>query len=255
MSVILGYFDPDGADFKLVARMAESVPTRGLGKLVLGAPPEIYHDAQSAQVAFSGVLYNGAALRRALEASGAEPFAESERAAALVAHGYLAWGVEVLERLHGAFALAIWDAQRQWLILARDRMGERGLYYASLGAEFLFATQARRLLAAERIARAVNTEALPYYLSVGYVPPPYTLFKGVRKLGAAEYMLVNEHSCRVDRFCARAWIRSAMGASLLRTPCSASAKPSMRRSSCARKALSQSGRCWAAASTQPPSPP
>ncbi len=200
MSVILGHFDPDGADFKLVARMAESVPTRGLGKLALSAPSEAYYDGGSVQVAFSGALYNGAALRRALEVRDDAPRVEFERAAALVAHGYLAWGVEVLERLHGAFVLAIWDAQRQWLILARDRMGERGLYYASLGAEFFFATQARRILAAGRLPRAVNMEALPYYLSVGYVPPPQTLFAGVRKLGAAEYMLVNEHGCRVDRF-------------------------------------------------------
>ncbi|MDW8298730.1 MAG: asparagine synthase-related protein [Anaerolineae bacterium] len=200
MSVVLGHFNTAGADSELVARMADGLPTYRHGKLILSAAPEACHAEPSVQVALSGVLYNSLALWRALEASAAVRTEKPERAAALVAYGYLVWGVEVLERLHGAFALAIWDAQRQWLILARDRMGEKALYYASHGADFLFATQARRILAAECLPRAVNLSALPYYLSVGYVPPPHTLFEGVCKLGAAEYMLVNEHGYRIDRF-------------------------------------------------------
>jgi asparagine synthase (glutamine-hydrolysing) len=200
MSVILGHFDIKGADSELVARMAEGLPLHTHGKLILSATPEAYHAEPSVQVAFSGILYNSPALWRMLEANGLAQPIEAGRAAALVAHGYLAWGVEVLERLHGAFALAIWDSQRQWLILARDRMGEKALYYAAHGTEFLFATQARRLFASERLQPAVNAEALPYYLSLGYVPPPHTLFQGVRKLGAAEYMLVDQHGYRIDRF-------------------------------------------------------
>ncbi len=200
MSIILGHFNTMGADFSLVTHMAKGLPHYAHGKLIMSAPAEAYHDEQSVQVAFSGALYNTAVLWRLLEASGCSQPPESGRDAALVAHGYLIWGVEVLERLYGAFALAIWDAQRQWLILARDRMGEKALYYAPCGTDFLFATQAQRILAAGRLQRAVNTEALPYYLSIGYVPPPHTLFEGVHKLGAAEYMLVNEHGCRIDRF-------------------------------------------------------
>jgi asparagine synthase (glutamine-hydrolysing) len=199
MSFIAGHFNTHGADSALVRRMAGDLPIYAHGKLVLSVASDNYHNSGVVQVAFYGALYNGEALRRALENHGA-PIAAGERAAALVAHGYAIWGVAVLERLHGCFALAIWDAQAQWLILARDRMGEKGLYYAVCGADFLFATQARRILAAERLPRAVNHAALPYYLSLGYVPPPHTLFEGVRKLAAAEYMLVNQHGCRVDRF-------------------------------------------------------
>ena len=199
MSVIAGHFNTRGADSALVRRMAGNLPIYAHGKLALGAAIGNYYDGRAVQVAFHGALHNGEALRRALENHGA-PLDAQERAAAIVAHGYTIWGVDVLERLHGCFALAIWDAQAQWLILARDRMGEKGLYYASCGADFLFATQARRILAAQRLPRAVNRAALPYYLSLGYVPPPHTLFEGVRKLAAAEYMLVNEHGCRVDRF-------------------------------------------------------
>jgi asparagine synthase (glutamine-hydrolysing) len=199
MSVIAGHFNTRGADLALVRRMAGDLPTYMHGKLALSAAADDYYDGHVVQVAFHGALYNGEALCRALENQGA-PLDAPKHAAAIVAHGYAIWGVDVLERLHGCFALAIWDAQAQWLILARDRMGEKGLYYASCGADFLFATQARRILAAQRLPRAVNRAALPYYLSLGYVPPPHTLFEGVRKLAAAEYMLVNEHGCRVDRF-------------------------------------------------------
>lgn len=199
MSFIAGHFNTHGADAALVRRMVGGLPAYAHGKLALSAAPDNFYGDRAVQVAFHGALYNDEELRRALENHGVPSDAQG-RAAAIVAHGYQVWGVDVLGRLHGCFALAIWDAQNQWLILARDRMGEKGLYYAECGADFLFATQARRVLAAERLPRAVNRAALPFYLSLGYVPPPQTLFEGLRKLAAAEYMLVNEHGCRVDRF-------------------------------------------------------
>lgn len=200
MSIVLGHFNPSGANSELVARMAGSLPLYRHDKLILSANSADYHDNKKVQVALSGVLYNGAALKRALETYDEALRAQATSAPALVALGYQCWGVDVLAHLHGCFALAIWDAERQWLILARDRMGERALYYALCGTDFLFATQAQRLLAAERLPRAVNRAALLYYLSVGYVPPPQTLFEDVCKLAPAEYMLVNEHGCRVDRY-------------------------------------------------------
>jgi asparagine synthase (glutamine-hydrolysing) len=199
MSLIAGHFNARGADSALVRHMAGDLPIYMHGRLSLSAATDDYYNGRVVQVAFHGALYNREALYRALEKHGA-PLDAPKRAAAIVAHGYTIWGVDVLERLHGCFALAIWDAQAQWLILARDRMGEKGLYYASCGTNFLFATQARRILATQQLPRAVNHTALPYYLTLGYVPPPHTLFEGVRKLAAAEYMLVNEHGCRVDRF-------------------------------------------------------
>lgn len=197
MSGIFGHFNAAGAVLHLAARMAGGAPLHQAGALTFGAATEsAYYEGQGVRVALSGELYDVMAVRRLLEAQ--QLGAHSD--AMLIAHGYSLWGVEILERLHGRFALAIWDEQRQWLILARDRMGEQTLYYAQHGADFLFASEARRILATELLPRAIHTAALPYYLSVGYVPPPHTLFEGIGKLGAGEYMLVNEHGFRKDRF-------------------------------------------------------
>lgn len=197
MGGIFGHFNAAGEALHLAARMAGGAPLHQAGALTFGAADEsAYYEGQGVRVALSGELYDAVALRRMLESQ--QLGAHSD--AMLVAHGYALWGVEVLERLHGRFALAIWDEQRQWLILARDRMGEQSLYYAQHGTNFLFASEARCILAAAVLPRAVNTAAMPYYLSVGYVPPPHTFFEGIGKLGAGEYMLVNEHGFRTDRF-------------------------------------------------------
>ena len=128
-------------------------------------------------------IYNHAELRRELEGRGFVFRTRSDCEAIL--HGYRAWGPAVAERLYGMFAFAIWDGRRRSLLLARDRLGQKPLYWAEVGGRFLFASEAKAILAALDATPAVDPRALARYLALDFVPTPWCIFEGVHKLPAA----------------------------------------------------------------------
>src|SRR5262249_30437051 len=99
-------------------------------------------------------------------------------------------GVECLRRLRGMFAFALWDAKRQILFLARDRLGKKPLYYYHDGTCFIFASEIKAILAHPEVPRQVNCQALPLYLSYGYVPAPYPMFTGIYDLPPGHFLTV-----------------------------------------------------------------
>jgi asparagine synthase (glutamine-hydrolysing) len=219
MCGIFGQFTPRGADPALIERMAAALAHRGpdgygthlsqsrslafgAGRLAiidLSAPAgPIFSEDRAIAVAFNGEIYNHRALRAELEGKG-HVFATCTDTEVIV-HGYEQWGVAVMERLRGMFALAIWDERKQWLVLARDRLGEKPLYYTEAGNGFTFASEIKALFEDPALPRAVNPDALPTYLALGYTPPPLTMFRGVLKLPPGAYMLVDRNGPRIDRY-------------------------------------------------------
>ena len=87
------------------------------------------------------------------------------------------------------FAIAVWDAQRKRLVLARDRLGKKPLYVARLPGRLLFASEIKSILADHTVSRELNYSALNEYLALGYVPAPMTLFKGIEKLLPGHYLI------------------------------------------------------------------
>lgn len=153
----------------------------GAGRLAiidLAAPAgAIFSEDRCVSVVFNGEIYNYKTLRAELERLG-HVFA-TQTDTEVIVHGY-----EM--HLRGMFALGLWDQARERLLLARDRMGEKPLYYTQLDAgELLFASEAKALFEHTGVLRAVNHDALPAYLTLGYVPPPMTLFAGIEKLAPA----------------------------------------------------------------------
>ncbi len=140
----------------------------------------------------NGEIYNFAALRARLEARGHNFATRSD--SEVVVHGYAEWGAELLDRLDGMFALAVWDAGAGELLLARDRMGEKPLYYAERGGSLLFASELRALLRHPAIDLEVDPDALARYLVYDYVPPPRTILCGVHKLAAGEQLIARPGS-------------------------------------------------------------
>jgi asparagine synthase (glutamine-hydrolysing) len=108
----------------------------------------------------------------------------------VIVHLYEDEGLEALDRLEGMFGLALIDVARRRLLLARDKMGMKPLYYAHTPGGMLFASEARALLATGRIKAAPDHEALGIYLTTGYVPAPWSAFNGVRRLQAGTYAVV-----------------------------------------------------------------
>ncbi|TMW71333.1 asparagine synthase (glutamine-hydrolyzing) [Thauera sp. UPWRP] len=138
-------------------------------------------------IAFNGEIYNHLELRAALEAAGAAPAWRGHSDTETLLAGFEHWGVEeTLQRAVGMFAIALWDAQARMLTLARDRFGEKPLYFgwAGQGAEraFVFGSELKSLRAYAGFDASVCREALAQYLRFTYVPAPLSIYQGVYKL-------------------------------------------------------------------------
>ena len=196
---------PDAA---VVARMCDALAHRGpdaagledLGPLVLGhrrlsvidvaerSNQPMFDHARRYAIAYNGELYNYRELRRELEADGARFLTASDTEVVLEA--YKAWGSACLERFNGMFALALWDIARRCLFLARDRAGEKPLYYAPFpGGGLAFASEPGALLLHPGVSRGVDPLALNQYLAFNYTLGESCMARGVRRLPPAHFML------------------------------------------------------------------
>lgn len=135
----------------------------------------------------NGEIYNFRELRWELEELGYR--FQSECDCEILPHAWQAWGKGMLDRLNGMFAIALYDAGSETLFLARDRCGQKPLYYSDHGREFIFASEVRGLLAAGVSAKP-DLGALQSYLNLRYVPEPQTFFNGIQTLAAGHYLEV-----------------------------------------------------------------
>lgn len=156
---------------------------------------------------FNGEIYNYPALRRRLEAKGHA--LRSSGDTEVLVHLYEDEGTRMFRLLRGMFALAIWDAPRRTLILARDRMGQKPLVYRHDVARgrLAFASELKALMALpdEVLARRVDPVALDQYLCYGYVPHPRTILEGVAKLPPAHFAVWHDGTLAVERYWAPDW--------------------------------------------------
>jgi asparagine synthase (glutamine-hydrolysing) len=138
-------------------------------------------------ITYNGEIYNFAEIRRELEALGYRFRSRSDTE--VIVEGWHAWGPGVFARLRGMFALAIWDRRSRRLILARDRVGKKPLYYTRTGSALLFGSEIKALLAWPGAPRIPDLAAIDHYLTLAYVPAPHTAFAGIKKLPAAHYLV------------------------------------------------------------------
>ena len=146
-----------------------------------GAQPMTNEDGSIA-VVVNGEIYNFQALRRDLEAKGHRFKSRSD--SEVIVHLYEEEGVDFLDHLRGMFALALWDARRRRLVLARDRFGKKPLFYHADAKGLVFASELGALAESGRFERRPNIDAIDAFLSLQYVPSPWTAFEGVHKLPA-----------------------------------------------------------------------
>ena len=211
MCGICGIFAAEGqgpSQADLVRRMADTLAHRGpdndgfyispycvLGhrrlKIIdlspLGRQPMPNED-DSLWLSFNGEIYNYLDLRPELVRHGHH--FRSRTDTEVILHLYEDEGEDFLRRLNGMFALALWDERRGRLLLARDRFGKKPLYYYSDGRRLLFSSELKALLADPSVPRELDSEALSFYLALGYIPCPATIFRGIRKLAPASRLLV-----------------------------------------------------------------
>lgn len=149
-------------------------------------------------VSYNGEIYNHLELRGDLERRGYRYRSRTDTETVLYA--YEAFGAGALPRLNGMFALAIYDQRKRQLILARDRMGIKPLYYYWDGCTFAFASELKALLTLPQIERRVDPRALDAYISLGYVPAPYTMIRGISKLQPGHYLVLEGQRLHTHEF-------------------------------------------------------
>ncbi len=143
-------------------------------------------------------IYNHAELRAELERRGHRFRTRSDTE--VILHAFLEWDTECFARLRGMFAIALWDEARRRLVLARDRMGIKPLYIFHRGRDLYFGSEVKTIVHHPEIARRLDRNGLGYYLSLNYVPAPYTLVEGVEKLLPGEWLEWENGSLRRERY-------------------------------------------------------
>src|SRR5213593_3740447 len=187
--ILLG--DEDGVPRDAIGRDTRRGTTRpatriGLGHRRLkvidlsGAAAQPMRHAGGAWLVYNGEIYNAPDLRADLQARGARFRSRSDTEVVLEA--LCAWGPAALPRLNGMFALAFWEPRSRRLILARDRYGEKPLYYTRAGGLLVFASELGALLRHGGVPLEIDPQGLELYLTFGFIPAPWTIYRGVRKL-------------------------------------------------------------------------
>ena len=149
--------------------------------LVTGNQPVRNEDGSVVSM-FNGEIYNHVEVRRELVARG-HRFVTDHADSEVIPHGYEEWGVDVLDHLRGMFAIALWDVHRDRLVLARDRLGEKPLYFRHDGQSIRFASEIGAVASGRE---GIDSEALSLYLTYQYIPAPVTILSGVSKLAPGE---------------------------------------------------------------------
>ena len=222
MCGIVGIFDFKGApiDRALLQKMNDRIAHRGpdgeglfvsenlgLGNRRLsiidlqgGQQPQSNED-DTIHVVFNGEIYNFIELREELISKGHRFKTRSDTE--VIVHAYEQWGDDCPARFNGMFAFALWDSRQRRLLIARDHLGIKPLYYVFIDNQILFASEIKALLADPRCRRAVNVNGLSLLFTLRYVPSPETIFEGIRKLPPAHSMVVDASGVKIKRFWTR----------------------------------------------------
>jgi asparagine synthase (glutamine-hydrolysing) len=153
---------------------------------------------ESVRLVFNGEIYNFPELREELQRVGHAFRTRSDTE--VIIEGYKAWDLEVFDRLNGMFGLALWDARRRRLVVARDAMGIKLVYYRNANGRLTFGSEIRAVLAAEAGRPNVDPAALSQFLRYRYTPSPLTIFSGIRKLAPGTMLVVENGECHERRW-------------------------------------------------------
>src|SRR6266516_3483575 len=149
-------------------------------------------------IVFNGEIYNYKELRAELRGKGHEFRTNSDTE--VIIHGYKEWGTDVFSHLNGMFGLAIWDVPNERLVVARDAMGIKLVYYKINKGQLTFGSEIRAITVTENAKQSVDSVALNLFLRFRYTPSPLTIFEGIRKLAPGTMWIVEDGQYREDRW-------------------------------------------------------
>jgi asparagine synthase (glutamine-hydrolysing) len=188
---------PDDRGFHASPSLAMGMTRLSIIDLVSGHQPISSEDG-AVTVVCNGEIYNHLELRRELEAKGHRFRTRSD--VEVIVHLYEDLGVQCLERLRGMFGAAIWDERRQKLVLARDRLGIKPLFYASHNGRVLFASEIKAIAQSGEVPLRLDYHALDRYLTLGYIPSPLTIYREIRKLEPGHMVVCEGGRVELQRY-------------------------------------------------------
>ena len=197
MRDVLAHRGPDGAGVFVDDRAALGHRRLSIVDLAGGAQP-LANEDDTIQVVFNGEIYNHADLRPQLEGAGHRYHTRSDTET--IVHAYEQWGDDCVLRFRGMFAFAIWDAPKRRLLLARDRLGIKPLYWTRVGDRLLFASEIKGILESGLVEARVNEQALPEVLATRATAGEDTLFRGIHKLLPGHLLTLVDGNVQVRRY-------------------------------------------------------
>ncbi|MBK6725584.1 MAG: asparagine synthase (glutamine-hydrolyzing) [Acidobacteria bacterium] len=172
----------------------------------------VYSEDKSVVAMINGELYNYREVRAELEKRGHKFRTQTD--VEIVPHLYQIYGEDLVDHINGMFAISLWDTAKKKLILARDRFGEKPIYYGVFDGKLLYASEPKAILAHPSVKAELNLDALRHYLSYDYVPAPHSIYKGIFKLPAAHILTVENGEIKTRRYWNVSWEKSEKPASL-----------------------------------------
>ena len=163
----------------------------------------VYNEDKSIVVVMNGELYNFREVRARLEKRGHQ--FETQTDTEILPHLYEEYGEAMLEHINGMFAFALWDKNKKKLLIARDKFGEKPLYYGVFDGKLFFASEPKVLLANPAVKAEINLDSLRQYLSFDYVPAPHSIYKNISKLPAAHFLTVENGEIKTRRYWNLTW--------------------------------------------------
>jgi asparagine synthase (glutamine-hydrolysing) len=197
MNSLITYRGPDDEGVFVNDSVAIGMRRLSIIDLCTGNQP-IFNEDQTKLIVFNGEIYNFHKLRDELAACG--HIFKTKADTETILHAYEEYGSECLDKLNGMFAFAIYDLKTGELFIARDRAGEKPLYYCRDDDKFVFASELKSILGAFDIKKEINKDALNRYLSLTYIPAPLTIFNNIFKLNAGCYMTVRNGDIDIHKY-------------------------------------------------------
>ena len=197
MCDVIRHRGPDDEGIRVTDGTALGMRRLSIIDLSTGHQP-IFNEDRTIWTVFNGEIYNFRELREQLLALGHRFYTATDTE--VIVHAYEQWGDDAVAQLRGMFGLAIWDSRTQTLLLARDRMGIKPLYYAEAGGRLYFGSEIKSLLSSPDVPREIDFDALDHYLSFLYTPRDGSIFRGIRKLPPGHLLLWQRGRAVVRRY-------------------------------------------------------
>lgn len=197
MTDVLKPRGPDDSGYFMDERVGLGMRRLSIIDLTTGKQP-IHNEDETLWIVFNGEIYNFQELRMVLEKKGHDFYTQTDTE--VIIHAYEEYGINCVRRLRGMFAFAIWDCRNKELILARDRLGIKPLYYCFVDGVFLFGSEIKSLLQYEAYHPSIDYQAMHDYFSYLYVPPPLTIFKDIYKLPHGHYLIFKDRNMIINRY-------------------------------------------------------